>query len=177
MGADPAQEAARSRPPSITSSPTIRSRSRPPRRSRRARGITSAVTYDGSSRAAGLRLFLDGRAAATRITIDHLERSILHAGDGKNWTGPHVLKIGRRHDETLSDVSVDEFRLYDRELTPLEVASVAGVADPLTDALRNADAPASRAALREQFVRRHVPRVDRRPRRADEAAGRGERRS
>jgi hypothetical protein len=116
-----------------------------------------AVTYDGSSRAAGLRLFLDGSAAATRITIDHLDRSILHAGDSKNWTGPHVLKIGRRHDETLSDVSVDEFRLYDRELTALEVASEAGVADPLTDALRNAAAPASRAALREQFVRRHVP--------------------
>ena len=116
-----------------------------------------AVTYDGSSRAAGLRLFLDGRPAATRVVVDHLERSILHAGDGKNWTGPHVLKIGRRHDETLSDVSVDEFRLYDRELTPLEVASVAGAADPLADALSTVDAPASRAALREQFVRRHVP--------------------
>jgi hypothetical protein len=116
-----------------------------------------AVTYDGSSRAAGLRLFLDGNPAATRVVVDHLERSILHAGDGKNWSGPHVLKIGRRHDETLSDVSVDEFRLYDRELTALEVASVAGVADPLAEALRIADAPASRAALREQFVRRHVP--------------------
>ena len=115
-----------------------------------------AVTYDGSSRAAGLRLFLDGAPAPTRVVVDHLERSIVHAGDGKNWTGPHVLKIGRRHDETLSDVSVDDFRLYDRELTRLEVASVSGAADPIGDALR-APAGAGTPALREEFVRRHVP--------------------
>lgn len=119
-----------------------------------------AVTYDGSSRAAGLRLFLDGAPAATRVVVDHLERSILHAGDRKNWMGPHALRIGRRHDETLSDVSVDEFRLYDRDLTPLEVAGIAGAADPLGEILRTAAADrtaAARAALREEYVRRHVP--------------------
>jgi hypothetical protein len=116
-----------------------------------------AVTYDGSSRASGLRVFLDGTRAPTRVVVDHLPRSILHAGDGKNWTGPHVLAIGRRHDETLSDVSVDEFRLYDRELTPLEVASVFGRPDPLADARRGAADPANLAMLREEFVRRHQP--------------------
>ena len=32
------------------------------------------------------------------------------------------LRIGRRHDETLQDVSVDELRVYDRQLTAFEVA-------------------------------------------------------
>ena len=41
MGADPAQGRARCPPPSTTCSPTTRSRLKPPRRSHRARGITS----------------------------------------------------------------------------------------------------------------------------------------
>ena len=58
---------ARSAPASTTSSPTTRSRSR------RSAAIAPgdwhhvALTYDGSSRAAGLRLFLDGRAAESRV--------------------------------------------------------------------------------------------------------------
>ena len=44
-----------------------------------------ALTYDGSSRAAGLRLYLERQAAATEVKHDHLTRSILP------WTSGDVF--------------------------------------------------------------------------------------
>src|SRR5690606_12196705 len=64
------------------------------------------MTYDGSSRAEGIRLFLDGQQAQTRITVDNLHQSILHNVDGGNWGGGGGLRIGRRFEETLQDVTV-----------------------------------------------------------------------
>jgi hypothetical protein len=116
-----------------------------------------ALTYDGSSRAAGLRLFLDGRAAEGRPTVDNLHRSILHDGKGKNWTSSPSLRIGRRHDETLADVSVDDLRVYDGQLTAFEVAGLAGEPQALARALARPDAERSAAegaALREHYVLR-----------------------
>jgi hypothetical protein len=121
-----------------------------------------ALTYDGSSRAAGIHLFLDGRLAPSHVTIDHLRRSILKSGDPKNqnWGDMPGLRIGRRHDETLENVSVDELRVYDRQLTSFEVASLGGDPSALPQAL--ASDPARRtadqeAALREYYRLRVAP--------------------
>lgn len=89
-----------------------------------------AVTYDGSSRAAGLRVFVDGAVAARRVLVDNLTRSMIDEPGG-NHGGLSALRLGRRADETLSDVSVDEFFVYPQELTAIEVAALAGVEDPL----------------------------------------------
>jgi hypothetical protein len=115
-----------------------------------------ALTYDGSSRAAGLRLFLNGRVAPTTVVVDHLQQSIIFSGDEKNksWVGFPGLHLGHRHDETLDDVTVDEFRAYSAQLTALEVAGLAGDPDPLGSVL---SIPADRRTdeqrgwLEEQF--------------------------
>ncbi len=83
-----------------------------------------AVTYDGSSRASGLRLYLDGRPARARVLNDNLWRSIIEEPTGNHGSTPS-LRLGRRGDETLSDVSLDEFYVFPDELTALEVASLA----------------------------------------------------
>ncbi len=83
-----------------------------------------AVTYDGSSRAAGLRLFVDGRLARVRILNDNLWRSIIEEPTGNHGSTPS-LRLGRRGDETLSDVSIDEFYVFADQLTALEVAALA----------------------------------------------------
>jgi len=116
-----------------------------------------ALTYDGSSRAAGLRLLIDGAAAASKVRVDHLRRSILYSGDEKNksWGDMPPLRIGRRHDETLQDVSVDDFRVYDRQLAAIEVGSLARQSDAVAEALaRPAEArsPEAVSSLREYFV-------------------------
>ena len=122
-----------------------------------------ALTYDGSSRARGLQLFFDGQLADTRVVVDNLQQSILRSGDKKNesWVGNPPLRIGRRHDETLQDVSVDELRVYDRRLTAFEVAASGGRGG--SDWRRPAPSPirsardAQRAALAEYYTVRVAP--------------------
>ncbi len=121
-----------------------------------------ALTYDGSSRASGLRLFFDGQPANSRVIVDHLQQSILKSGDKKNesWVGNPPLRIGRRHDETLQDVTVDELRVYDRQLTTFELQTLAGIEDAVGAALRRPEAArtdAEHAALAEFYTARVAP--------------------
>ncbi len=113
-----------------------------------------ALTYDGSSRAAGIRLFVDGRPARTRVLVDNLHRSIIYAQEKGSWGELPPLRIGRRHDETLQDVSVDELRVYEGQLSSLEVAALAGAEDPLGALL---DVPAaSRTPEQDAALREHA---------------------
>jgi hypothetical protein len=82
-----------------------------------------AFTYDGSSRAAGLKVYWNGEAVETRIDHDSLTRSILP------WTSADVfdpflgLAFGTRFREKAPVGSgIDELRVFDRALTPLEIA-------------------------------------------------------
>ena len=82
------------------------------------------VTYDGSSRAAGLRVFVDGRPATTRTVIDNLQRSLINSGipDRQMSGSPLGLRlgsVGELSKESLRDVTVDDFRAYDRQLSDL----------------------------------------------------------
>jgi hypothetical protein len=74
------------------------------------------VTYDGSSRAEGLRIYLDCYPAEVEVVRDRLYNTIKYEDD------PPPLTIGARfRDPGFKDGSLDEFRVYDACLTPLEV--------------------------------------------------------
>ena len=76
-----------------------------------------AVTYDGSSRAAGLRLYVNGEEMPTKVLRDRIQKSASVAtfGDG-------VLTLGERfRDRGFKDGEIDELRMFDRAITPLEV--------------------------------------------------------
>ncbi|QDT17163.1 DUF1553 domain-containing protein [Alienimonas californiensis] len=109
-----------------------------------------AVTYDGSSRAAGLRLFLNGEPAETVVTADRLTRTITQ------WSGGYPdLAIGSRYrDRGFKDGAVDEFRLYDRTLSPLEVRGLFDPAavEPLFATPTEELSDDQRSALREFFL-------------------------
>lgn len=121
-----------------------------------------AFVYDGSSRASGLRLFLDGAEMPVRVVVDNLQRSIVNSGipTNQSWSGVGSLRIGRLGERTLQDVTVDEFRLFGAALTDLEVQHLAGVEDPLTPLLAVPAAertPVQQRALRQHYVRRVDP--------------------
>jgi hypothetical protein len=117
-----------------------------------------AVSSDGSGRAAGLRIFVDGVPAATEIVKDDLTREIT-GGGGDN------VRIGERmRDHGFKGGAVDDFRIFDRALASLEVrelaapgtiaATVAGAADAdalggLVASARDAAAAEKRLALEE----------------------------
>ena len=85
-----------------------------------------AVTYDGSSRANGLRIYIDGELAPVQVIRDGLTKEITYGG-GK---AEPDLAIGYRfRDAGFKGGRVDEFRLYDRTLSSPEVAALAGRTD------------------------------------------------
>jgi hypothetical protein len=74
------------------------------------------VDYDGSGLARGLRLYLDGKAVALTIVKDHLAGSF-------RTSAP--LQIGNKNIGKPIKGLVDDFRIYNRTLTPAEVENLA----------------------------------------------------
>jgi len=107
-----------------------------------------AITYNGSTRAAGLQVFVDGQAAPSEIVRDNLYKNITGGGGD-------TIVIGQRfRDVGFARGLVDDFRVFDRELTGGEVAqlhdgeSLAKLLAKPADALGQAE----RAALRDYFL-------------------------
>ena len=119
-------------------------------------------TYDGSSRAAGIKLYLNGKLLPVKIVRDHLYRDIDYLVEWGDLDNAKVadadkdligLKIGGRTlDMGLRGCTVDEFRAYDAELSAVEIARLAELPEKSADAswldwyVREIDPPA-RAAL------------------------------
>ncbi|MCA9193266.1 MAG: SUMF1/EgtB/PvdO family nonheme iron enzyme [Planctomycetales bacterium] len=73
------------------------------------------ITYDGSMRARGLRVFLNGRAAQCEVIADSLSGSI---------ATPAPLRIGQRPTQLPMDGDIDELQLFNRALSAEEVKSI-----------------------------------------------------
>ena len=115
-----------------------------------------AVSSDGSGRAAGLKVFVNGHEAATEIVRDSLTREITGGGGD-------TITIGERmRDHGFKNGLVDDFRVFDRTLAPLEIRDLvapgtlaAALAEPRdAEALGNtfAAAFATEPALRRQAL-------------------------
>ena len=107
-----------------------------------------AVTYDGSSRAAGMRIFVDGIAVPTDTLRDALSQDITSDG-----VEPELAIGCRAGDAGFKGGQVDELRIFARSLAPIEIASLAGL-DLFTKALQSIPelAPAQREALTEYYL-------------------------
>jgi hypothetical protein len=76
------------------------------------------VTNDGSSRAAGLRLYVNGQPAEVDIIRDHLTKDL--TGDG----GDNITLGERFRDRGFKGGAVDDFRVFNREVTSLEALAL-----------------------------------------------------
>ena len=89
-----------------------------------------AVSYDGSSRVEGLKIYINGLLAETEAVKDSLSREI--AGGGDDFVG-----LGQRmRDNGFKNGLVDEFHLYDREITAPEVRKLFDAKESFTEAER-----------------------------------------
>lgn len=102
-----------------------------------------ALTYDGSGRAAGLHLYVDGKPLATQVVRDCLHRDIDYRAEwsdrdpiqvaDESETAP-CLVLGLRTNETgLHGAAIDELRAYDRALSAVEITTLSGHAVPDND--------------------------------------------
>ena len=97
--------------------------------------VEVVVAYDGSSRASGLSIHLDGDAVGIEVVRDHLTKAITGGGPG-------AMTIGQRfRDRGFKGGEVDHLRVFDRRLSPIEIrhlhdGEALQRADPDVDELR-----------------------------------------
>lgn len=119
------------------------------------------LTYDGSSRAAGAHIYINGVVAPVAIVRDKLQGDIIYDISEKREKQPPLVIGYRFRDSGFKGGSVDEFRIFDRELAPLEAMQLAGRPD-LSVALSTPAgrlAPTQRAALKDYYVQAIAPQV------------------
>src|SRR5262249_40860084 len=76
-----------------------------------------AVAYDGSARTSGMRLFLNGQPLRLEVIRSHLTKSPQNGGSGISF-GALFRTAG------LKDGLLDELRVYERPLAPVEVQQI-----------------------------------------------------
>ncbi|MCP4847488.1 MAG: DUF1553 domain-containing protein [Verrucomicrobiaceae bacterium] len=79
-----------------------------------------AVVYDGSSKAAGVKIFIDGKLSGNKVEQDSLKDSILTQTP---------FKIGSRSGAGNYNGEVDELRIYNRAISESEIQRLGG--DPI----------------------------------------------
>ncbi len=77
-----------------------------------------AITYDGSSRADGLALYVDGRPTPREVVRDCLTKNITGGGND------HITIGQRFRDRGFKNGEVDEIKIFNRVLSPLEVGQL-----------------------------------------------------
>jgi mono/diheme cytochrome c family protein len=89
----------------------------------RGEWVHVTATYDGSSKAAGMRLFINGETVQTEVLHDRLTRSIIPAPRPTLYGWYMGLSFGRRFGAAeFNKGSLDELRVFTRALTPVEVS-------------------------------------------------------
>ena len=107
------------------------------------------ITYDGSSRATGIRLYLNGAPLATEVIRDRLYKDITYdPAAGDNVGEQPRLTIGARfRDSGFRNGLIDDLQIFSTELTAAEVTVMAG------------RRPSSGAAFEHFFARNYEPRI------------------
>lgn len=113
------------------------------------------VAYDGSSRASGVQIYLNGTLMETKVVRDNLWKDVTYERADPDFGVGH-----RFRDNGFNGGQVDDLALYSRRLTSLEVAQIAGRSD-LVEALAVVDSKSldatRRAAVLEYYLENHNP--------------------
>lgn len=85
-----------------------------------------AFSYDGSGKAKGLKLFIDGQEESVDTPYDRLYKSIKTIKDKEHTLYTRSIKVARNYsfstgENGIFQGKIDDIRLYDRAVTPLEV--------------------------------------------------------
>jgi len=90
-----------------------------------------AFTYDGSSKAAGVKIYLNGQPQGTGVQADSLKSTI---------KSEVPFKIGQRHTgQFLPNLAIQDLRVYKRPLAPEELESLARSSKYATILAKEAD--------------------------------------
>ena len=85
------------------------------------------LSYDGSSKAKGLKLYENGKLADIEVIKDHLTREIKGGGS------PFLGFAQRMRDRGFKNGILDEFYLFDRVISKSEIEKLAGLRDKIDE--------------------------------------------
>ena len=93
-----------------------------------------AFTYDGSGKAGGIQLFVNGLVIKNEIAFDNLYKSIHPVKVGNHELNNTPLRVGKSYRSYTGESGffkgkLDELIIFDRQITPLEIQWIADVAD------------------------------------------------
>jgi len=90
--------------------------------------VQITMTYDGSSKADGLKIYMDGEELQTEVEVDNLYRDIIfNAYEDKIYEQPIEpgLQIGARwRGKGIGGAIVDDILVFDSELSSMEVGQI-----------------------------------------------------
>ena len=106
-----------------------------------------AVTYDGSSRGAGLKIYVDGKLADQFVLRDKMVKG----------NGTHNLVFGQRfRDRGFKGGAIDEVAIFNRDISPIEVQTLVD-GHSLADLLKKQDP--QNADLKAYYLSAIAPQV------------------
>ncbi|MBK8502136.1 MAG: LamG domain-containing protein [Saprospiraceae bacterium] len=78
------------------------------------------MSYDGSSRADGVKFYVNGKIPPFKLHTDHLKKSLLHGVGGSNWSNQPFL-LGMELRKSIQYMMADELKVFKRNLSELEI--------------------------------------------------------
>lgn len=84
------------------------------------------MSYDGSSKGTGLKVYINGELTKGKFVADHLTGSIIWEKNHniqKTYAASSNFSFGKMHTTINKGYAVDELKIFGRMLTPLEVQS------------------------------------------------------
>lgn len=90
-----------------------------------------AFTYDGSGKAEGLQLFVDGKKEKVETPYDRLYKSIKTVRSSLHTVENRPVKVAKSHraftgEDGIFKGYIDDIQLYSKQLTPLEILQISG---------------------------------------------------
>jgi len=83
-----------------------------------------SITYDGSSKANGVQIYLNGKVAQVKHLNDNLYKGILYNYSIHTYGSPK-FRLGKRDGlKPMDGGAIDEIRIFEKELTALEVMAL-----------------------------------------------------
>ena len=91
-----------------------------------------AFSYDGSGKASGLSLFIDGQNAPSTIEFDQLYKSIYPVASAVHTKEKRPIRVGISYRSFTGEAGIfkgriDEVQLFNRELSEVEIAQMTGI--------------------------------------------------
>jgi hypothetical protein len=128
---------------------------------------TVTVTYDGSSRAAGIAIYADGIPLDTDVVRDRLYKDITYSKARGDLVDRAPLAIGARfRDSGFKHGRIDDLRIFDVALTRAEVETLASAGPTSTEApnpkatvASSTEAPSTEKTVAPPMLAQFVTRV------------------